>query len=359
MATELHDHKQQVELSACNSNMLYIIRIVAAQCVLVGHLFSFLGLTALASGEYFPHIQSLAVIVFFMLSGFLTDYSLRRKITKNEQFCFRDYLFNHYSRIFGSLIPALLFIALVDGTILSLLPERYSAANDFTWKAFFVNFLMFPYRFIPFGTGRPLWTLFYEWWLYIVYGYGYLVCKKSFSKGQLKIWQWFVLLVLAGVSLRNAMPATLLAFLLGVIVNRIYHKVDIKYGIGILLCGVAFVACGLYTKDAYNLVFPFLLAGFLLQVMAYGKKRCAVVSPKVKKALQFMSGYTYPLYLTHYTIIECLLCVMPNVRGWRLFAIAFAISNAFAIVFYVVEQGIRKKWRKHKGRLEINSKKKL
>lgn len=344
MLADTQRNSQRLELSAYNSVFLYLTRIFAAQCVLVGHLFSFLDLTVLAKQTYFPAIQSIAVNVFFMMSGFLTDFSLQRKMNAPQQNPYKlsTYVYNHIDRIFGSLIPALLFIALLDGIAIRLFSGAYGYSDSYTWKTFLKNITFFPHNFVPFGTGRPLWTLYYEWWLYMVLGYGYLVCKRNLDNGKLKVWQMIVLLGLIWVPFRGAIPATIVAFLLGIIVNRIYPKVEAKYSVGLLATGVVFVLWGLLSKDAYDLICPVLLAIMLLQMVTYGCQRNNTWPDSVKKAIKFLAGCTYPLYLTHYTIIVFLLLAMPAVRGWRLFAIAFVLSNLFAVAFYALEQLIRK-----------------
>ena len=66
------------KISATVSDFLNILRIIAAACVVLGHGFSIFKIGPLQDTKYFPNIQSLAVLVFFILSGFLTSFSLRK-----------------------------------------------------------------------------------------------------------------------------------------------------------------------------------------------------------------------------------------------------------------------------------------
>jgi len=349
MQTEKYVEEKTLELSSYNSDMLYLVRIIAAQSVLIGHLFSFLGLTAFAKNTFFPNVQSIAVIVFFLLSGLLTDYSLQRKTESKTGYSYKTYLQNHYSRIFGSLIPALLFVVVLDGLTIHLLPERYAYSNAFTWKVFVKNLVMLPHNYVPFGSDRPLWTLYYEWWMYIAYGYGYLLCKNNLGKGKIKVWQFVLFLMLMWIPFVKVRPALVWAFILGISINRVYKKIEIKHVGGLLAFGGIFIAWGVYSKDAYHLACPILLAILLLQVLAIGNMRTTILPRKTRKVMKFVSGCTYPLYLTHYTIIEFLLCFLPGTRGWKMFWIAFALSNVVAVAFYMIEQNVRKWWKQRKS----------
>ena len=320
--------------------MLYIVRILAALCVLVGHLFSFLDLTILQDNSHFPYIQSIAVVVFFLLSGFLTDHSLHQK---EESYSFSQYLKHHFRRIFGSFIPALVLIAIFDGISLYVHPDTYSYPWNYNWTVFLKNLIFFPWDYQPFGTGRPLWTLFYEWWLYILYGYWFLVCRKSLKKRVFKLWQWPILLLLVCIPFIEAPRATILAFALGVLVNRLYRNIKWCHILVVLAFGGIFVGWALKSRDAYSLYCPLLLAVILLEALALGHGRESGLSEKTRKALRFASGCTYPLYLIHYTLIEFLLCFLPLVRSWRLFWIAIALSVLLAILFYSVEQFISRR----------------
>lgn len=95
------------KLSSGSSNLLDLIRGVSSQAVLVGHAMIIFDVF-----EYFhyPKIQNIAVLIFFLLSGFLITYSTFRK----DNYSFGDYFIDRFSRIYTAYIPAIFFVILCD-----------------------------------------------------------------------------------------------------------------------------------------------------------------------------------------------------------------------------------------------------
>ena len=65
-------------LSEGQKTILDIFRITVALFVLFGHGFSFFQCTIFKDQSYFPYIQNIGVVLFFLISGFLTTYSLEK-----------------------------------------------------------------------------------------------------------------------------------------------------------------------------------------------------------------------------------------------------------------------------------------
>ena len=101
---------KDVKLTKGNSIILDLIRGVSAQLVVIGHGISFFGIFKLVQQPNFPSIQNIAVLIFFILSGFLISYSTFRK----SNYGFKQYFIDRFSRIYTAFIPSLLFVFLLD-----------------------------------------------------------------------------------------------------------------------------------------------------------------------------------------------------------------------------------------------------
>jgi len=107
-----------------------------------------------------------AVILFFLLSGFVINYSFRCSSDKT----FSTYFFKRSTRIF---IP-LFFIFLIGYVSLSynrgelINPELWTLFKNILmlqdWEKVKPNVLAEPYM-----GNTPLWSLSYEWWFYMLY----------------------------------------------------------------------------------------------------------------------------------------------------------------------------------------------
>jgi len=120
-----------------------------------------------------------AVILFFLLSGFVIYLSAIRNNDKN----FKKYFLKRFVRIY----PVLLFTFLLS-IIVALINHAPLDVNDF--KTLAGNFLMLQdeankpgYFVLPFLENRPLWSLGYEWWFYMMfYPLFFYVIRQPFIK---------------------------------------------------------------------------------------------------------------------------------------------------------------------------------
>ncbi len=159
-------------ISHKNSLILDVMRIIATWSVLVGHACSFFKFSIFKDQTYFPYIQNIGVILLFLISGFLTLYSLQ-----SGKYGFRSYIHNRICRIWIPYIFALVFVCTLDGLVILVIPEVYDYYNAYNFKTFMGNILFM--QDIPqagvwvtsFGSGRQFWTLAVEWWYYLCAGY--------------------------------------------------------------------------------------------------------------------------------------------------------------------------------------------
>jgi peptidoglycan/LPS O-acetylase OafA/YrhL len=131
------------------------IRGMAALYVAVGH--------TVESDLFLLKLGQEAVMVFFLLSGFVIEYSHHHSQDKS----FQTYFKKRFIRIYSVLVPMFAVSAMISQTDLR---------NLEFWKTLAGNLLMLQ----DFATGKPhvivptlfasaLWSLHYEWWFYMMY----------------------------------------------------------------------------------------------------------------------------------------------------------------------------------------------
>jgi len=174
-----------MKINAESSYHLNLIRLLAAQAVVLGHTLGLLGIET-----SFTYMASIAVVVFFILSGYLIScsaYSLKQKGGG-----FREFFIHRFARIFTPFIPCLILIAITDLTVIEFnLIEEYKYRAQVTVEEFFGNLMMLQnrptvgsigrkiiYDVNQFGSGRPLWTISFEWWLYMSFGIAYFYSAR-------------------------------------------------------------------------------------------------------------------------------------------------------------------------------------
>jgi peptidoglycan/LPS O-acetylase OafA/YrhL len=122
-----------------------------------------------------------AVIVFFVISGFLVGGIAARKLSAGR-FDAKDFAIHRFSRIYIVLIPALLAgyaldhagFSFFDDAALYAHSERYRVngllSRQMGWDTFVGNALMLQDISVTVaGSNGPLWSLAYEWWYYCIF----------------------------------------------------------------------------------------------------------------------------------------------------------------------------------------------
>jgi peptidoglycan/LPS O-acetylase OafA/YrhL len=233
------------KLTAAASDSLDLIRAIAAFAVMVGHLralffadFAYLQSKSLPLRAlyFFTGFGHQAVIVFFVLSGFLISSTVIRSHVLGK-WSWREYAVNRATRLYVVLVPGLLlgffwdrlgswFFAAKGIYAHSLsdlgpaVPLKNLTLGNFLGNLLFLQTILCE----TFGSNGPLWSLSNEFWYYLLFpvalGAGLAWGKRRFFL---------------------AIPMTGLAILTGIFVGR-----GILIGFLIWLAGCALVL--LYSK---------------------------------------------------------------------------------------------------------------
>jgi peptidoglycan/LPS O-acetylase OafA/YrhL len=147
----------------------------------------------LRAANFFGGFGHMAVIVFFVVSGYLVG---GRAILyfKDKGFSARDYSIHRFSRIYTVLIPALIVGYMLDWSGIAFFnasgiynhPDAFSGnafgndmAKHLSLGIFLGNLLQLQTITVaPLGSNIPLWSLANEWWYYVVFGF-FMVAYRS------------------------------------------------------------------------------------------------------------------------------------------------------------------------------------
>ena len=111
-----------------------------------------------------------AVVVFFLISGWLVGGSLLNKWSQPH--ALGSYAIDRISRLWTVLIPTFLFMLLCAAVTERIVPapSHFDQTNEFSTLAFFGNLVGLQTISVPnFGRNYALWSLANETWYYVLF----------------------------------------------------------------------------------------------------------------------------------------------------------------------------------------------
>ena len=345
------------KLSKNSSFAINLIRFIAAELVVIGHGlwdFKFAG----TYFKWFP-LQDFAVLIFFILSGFLISFSVILKM-KDKSYSFKEYFIDRFSRIYSALIPCLLIIAILDIVYIYFINNCETDFYTLNVKTFIGNvFMLQDYPLLlhlkyylmasknsilyisSFGSGRPLWSLAVEWWMYMSFGWLFL---KNSSKN--KFFYYTVLIILSVVPVYNLFSGSkteglAVVWLMGCMITLMlsydmYKLKNINSAfLSALFAGLAFITA-VHFISGYNILTAILFTLSFYFLIIHTNESSYKIPIPFQKIVKFGAGYSFTLYLLHYSVLQYLL-VYPHqysvtTRFWLYFFIANVIALLVALV---------------------------
>lgn len=331
---------------------------VAALLVCAAHayglfLYPHFGAGTLASG-FFDLAAHQSVMVFFAISGFLITKSILANLQRNATFSLRDYLYARVARVYPPLVfSVLLTVALFLLVQAFALPGSsnelpYQVGSHAQMREVFSVTFKEVWRALKMQNGLlvangPLWSLYIEWWIYIVAG-----------------------LVVSVVSARGAMRKMLLAGVFTWAAATLYSvNSHALFYLGIWVFGSAMAVTNLYAawfaKRQPSIIGGLLLALCLLAwtradwILAGGRVFgwwenatqfiicafwCSLILPDQRngktlawRALFYLGECSYSLYILHFPLMLFMLSVLQASFGTSVQAslIAFPLAIAVAV----------------------------
>jgi len=238
---------------------------------------------------------------------------------------------------------------LVDFLSLALNTRTYHYESAFNVQTFFANVLMlqdFPHGQLldtvcctSFGSARPFWTLAVEWWIYMAFGYLFL---KLIHK--VTLFRAFIFSLIAVVPIYNLIGGRgnglLMDWMLGALAYLAFRSLkpysgsqSIKW---ILL--LAIVICAgervrMTGMEVYDPIFAFCVTLFILILLFIFNS--FLFGRKVRLFFKALAGFSYTLYLIHYTVLDFLSVHFYGSNPWMLFGVGFIFSNVLS--FYMAK----------------------
>jgi peptidoglycan/LPS O-acetylase OafA/YrhL len=376
------------KLSKDSSFFLNIMRLLACQMVLIGHILIYCRPVAigypLLLGEM---LAGTGVIIFFIISGLLISRSMFSKMADGG-YNFGSYFLDRFARIYSGLIPCLVIITLADLALNQVDPAYYLHLSSFQrtpelgqlglnllmLQQFDVTFLaqlaaplglaIPSVDIMPYGFDVPLWTLAIEWWLYMLFGWVVIGVygRKVRSPVRFILVLAFLLLVLSGFLVGNLILVTLwfvgvaITFLMSYPELRNWTRTDrrsLPILIFILMTSIVGsiirVIFALTTEDV--LIDP-VLAVFLSMILFStllildnyrpGSEGRAVAGTS-RRLLTFGAAYSYTLYLVHFPLLFLIDGALSSLGRPAVMLIVFFAANLISVpVAYLTEMKHRK-----------------
>jgi len=326
------------------SNYLNILRWLAALFVVSGHLRSFLFVDykdinhATIIDKIFYFITGFgheAVIVFFVLSGFLVGGSILSK----SQLNFKKYFIKRFSRIYIVILPALVIgfsLDFIGGHYLNysglysnyfhISAMNYNVIDRITLNNLLLNLIMMQKSLsTPLGSNGPLWSLAYEWWYYILFPliiYIYTNQHRIIS---------ILIIIFLSFTLTQNIFFYFTIWLLGALLFKYKIKFYIPTKISLILIFIILILIRIDMITA-NFISDFILAIFIVNFIN------SLINTKhknkvyLKKFNERMADFSYSLYLFHFPFFVFL----GSVISIYILPIVKLQPNLSTYIFYII-----------------------
>lgn len=321
-------------LSATASAHLDLARGLAAAAVAFQHLRALLVLDWPQTTEhshlagtfyFFAKFGHPAVIIFFVLSGFLVGSSGLRAVEKRT-WSFPRYLLHRFLRLEIVLLPALLLGLLWDTAGIHLFgaSELYnggwhllvrSGPIDLSWRTLLGNAAFVQDILVPtFGTNAPLWSLSYEFWYYVLFGLLATAAART-----TRLWLRLILGVLVvavawftGFAIMSLAPLWFLGLGIYLLPRRdLSRRVRRILLAASTLVFLTFLALAFGNRAPVEaLTRPLmidLVTGILFGLVLYAMLHANAAPPKYRQLAHRMAAPTYTLYTNHMPAMMLLL----------------------------------------------------
>jgi peptidoglycan/LPS O-acetylase OafA/YrhL len=261
---------------------------------------------------FFTGFAHHAVLVFFVISGWLVGGSLLDKLHKPDAVA--GYAIDRVTRLWTVLIPTFM-LTLLFGVSMDMVSTQgmdFSASNDFSALAFGANLIGLQTIVAPtFGGNFPLWSLANETWYYLLFPL--MVLPLRAGRTAARIACAAALLALC-VLLPGAIVGYFAVWLLGVGFSRI--KIECGAGLRAVWLVVVAAMWSYYRltgdMDSFELtsLVPDLVCSLafliLLSSLRFTPAAGSTLAGPLAKAGAFFAEFSFSLYVLHVPMIALL-----------------------------------------------------
>lgn len=259
---------------------------------------------------FFTGFAHQAVVVFFLISGWLVGGSLMNRFGKPQALA--HYAIDRFTRLWTVLLPTLL-LTLGVGLLIGAAtpgPLDFDPANEYSAASFAGNLFGLQTVTVPdYGGNYPLWSLAHETWYYIQFP---LLLLAIAGTGVLRRAAAAAALILLLSTLRDMISLYFVLWLLGAAFSRV--RIDcgsLWRGLLLALTLALFVyyrlrgnnddlVPGSFVQDIICSI-PFLLLLASLQQQVNAKAPAYV---RANRVAVFFSEFSFSLYVLHIPVIE-------------------------------------------------------
>jgi peptidoglycan/LPS O-acetylase OafA/YrhL len=321
-------NKNDPQLPLYFSFYLDVVRFIAAVAVFLEHISSY-PFTKNVFAASLKGYGGIAVIVFFVLSGYVIAY-----VTSTRKKTLAKYAVARISRIYSVVLIALLITFILDNIGMFLNPDFYSI-QKIMWKPqsmdgyvsslFFINeYQIFNFNGISPGSNAPYWSLSFEVTYYLIAGL-FIFTRKAIALPII-----LLVLLLAGKTIAVLLPAWLIGYLLYFVtlknVNRIVLYVC--FILSLLFLVELPSLTKMLPKDNFGFSFPWGRGPFnrnlirdYLTVLFFSvnlicaremvKTKISKVNKNTKSFIRWLGQLTFPLYLLHFPALAFFASLSP------------------------------------------------
>lgn len=330
---------------------LDLIRFLAALLVFAVHANYQRFTGGLPGGNHFRDLGNDAVMVFFVLSGFVIAYTASQRETT-----LHEYAAGRLARLYSVAVPAIILTMVADaaGSVLdpSLYTGRWDEYDD-PWGRLlaslsFTNELWFSYT-RPFSNG-PFWSLGYEAWYYALFGAAW------FLRGPVRGLSVAGICLLVGPKILLLLPV----WWLGVWAWRRATVAPPGLGASAVLCvGSLAVYLAFRLADGPDRLLQLSRAWLGAQTLydqlswsrhflssqvigacvaahflgAVGLARRLPACPAlIERPVRYAAGFTFALYLLHYPLLQ-FFAALTSAAGWQAQQAMVVAGGALAVVW--------------------------
>ena len=272
-----------------------------------------------------------AVVVFFVLSGYLISGSIFRSLEKGS-FSFPLYVTHRLARLWSVLLPAIILCGMLDliGIHFSHAYPLYlgavrnsttdNAVQHLTLRYAFDSFFFLQRSGDVFGSDVPLWSLAYEFWYYLLFPIALLLWRVRPARQRVvllcslvfvaAIAGWQVLLLfplwLAGVTLHFLPPIQLSA--------RSRYVATTIFCIGFYALTVALhIFTGAVSSMVLMYVVGLVTTLFLWVVLSAREERHYT---RYEGVSRFTADFSYSLYAVHFPMLLLFTAFVAGTERW-------------------------------------------
>lgn len=305
------------KISSDTSIILDSLRIAAALTVVIFHGFEQWFPDEAYAESKFARLAHTAVIIFFVLSGYVIAYTTSRKKRGGLQ-----YSQARLSRLCSIVIPALVISALCQMVIYVVNPKLYEVFSRppiftrYLITALYSNEIWFFSSAPP--IDGPLWSLSYEFWFYTIFG---LILFSP--RGSRRILFVLIGCLIAGPKILLMMPIWLMGCAAYYLPSKHFNRKLIFY-IALALVVLTLIATiyfPLLPKPIGTIPFYFAnqfltdwLLGFLIAtgIWLVSGSRFESHKKSYSQKLRKIADLTFPLYVLHNPLFVLIRAFLPT-----------------------------------------------